>query len=84
MFRYCLNVLMGLSFISLFVTGVLKFPQFRLAFILHSWHLPWLVISRIHDWSGLILGVLILTHLWLNHRWFVARTKAIFQKKQPQ
>jgi hypothetical protein len=82
MFRYILNILMGLSFLVLFVTGLLKFPELQIMFSLYQYPLPWRMISYWHDWSGVALGVLILVHLWLNRRWFGARTKSLFMKKQ--
>jgi hypothetical protein len=81
MFRYILNILMGLSFLVLFITGLLKFPELQIMLGLYQYPLPWRMISYLHDWSGVVLGILILVHLWLNRRWFSARTKNIFCKK---
>jgi Domain of unknown function (DUF4405) len=81
MFRYCLNILMCLSFLAVLITGLLKFPQLHPATMLRFWHLSWLMVSMIHDWSGLVLGVLILIHLWLNRHWFRNRTKIFFSRK---
>jgi hypothetical protein len=72
---------MGLSFLSLLLTGLLKFPELQIILGLYNYPLPWRIISYVHDWSGATLGALIIVHLWLNHQWFVERTKIIFAKK---
>jgi hypothetical protein len=79
--RYFLNILMLLSFISLLVTGLLKFPELQIFFKLYNHHLPWRTISYLHDWSGAVLGLLIIVHICFNRRWFFERTKNIFFKK---
>jgi hypothetical protein len=72
---------MGLSFIVVFLTGLLKFPELQIFFHLYSYHLPWATIKFLHDWSGIILGVAIIIHLWLHRRWTCGMTKKIFTKK---
>jgi hypothetical protein len=81
MLRYWLNILLVLSFIVLLLTGIFKFPELQIAWQLYNYPLPWRTISFLHDWSGVVLGALIIIHLWLNRRWFVERTKSIFAKK---
>ncbi|HTW96452.1 MAG TPA: DUF4405 domain-containing protein [Candidatus Methylomirabilis sp.] len=81
MFRYILNILLMLSFISLLLTGLLKFPELQIFFGLSAYALPWRTISYLHDWSGVVLGVLIIIHLGLHWRWYVERTKNIFFHK---
>jgi hypothetical protein len=36
----------------------------------------------IHDWSGLIMGLLVIIHLILHGKWLVVVTKSFFKKKQ--
>ncbi|HTX87307.1 MAG TPA: DUF4405 domain-containing protein [Candidatus Nanoarchaeia archaeon] len=81
MFRYLLNILLALSFISLAATGLLKFPELQIILGLYNYPLPWRTISYLHDWSGAVLAVLILIHLWLHRRWYAEQTKNIFTKK---
>jgi hypothetical protein len=73
---------MGLSFISLVLTGLLKFPELQVFLGLFNYPLPWRTLSYLHDWSGVVLGALILIHLWLNRRWFAAETKKLFFKSK--
>ncbi len=81
MFRYCLNILMLLSFITLVFTGLMKFPELQIFLGLYNYPLPWRTISYLHDWSGVALSLLIIIHLWLNRRRYFQRTKTIFDKK---
>jgi len=40
-------------------------------------------ISMLHDWSGLIMGLLVLIHLALHWKWIVSMTKnMVFRKKK--
>ena len=36
-------------------------------------------ISLLHDWSGLIMGLLVIIHLALHWRWMVGVTKILFK-----
>jgi hypothetical protein len=72
MFLYIINILLGLSFVVLFLTGLLKFPELQL---------PWRTINFLHNWSGMIFGLTAIIHLCLNRRWVAAMTKNYFLKK---
>jgi hypothetical protein len=37
--------------------------------------MPLALMSDIHDWSGVILGIVIAVHLILNSRWILSMTK---------
>jgi hypothetical protein len=39
--------------------------------------MPLALMSDIHDWSGILLGILVAIHIILNHRWIVAMTRKI-------
>lgn len=72
---------MLICFIVLAFTGILKFRE-----ILRYLHIPYdklpnYQISTIHDWSGLILIILILLHLILQRSWFAYIIKKINLKK---
>jgi len=71
--NYWLDIGMGISFIFLAVTGIMKLDGgFR------SWH----TLSEIHDWSGIILCCFVLLHLILHWRWIVTMTKQAFKRKE--
>jgi hypothetical protein len=82
MLLYIVNVFLGLSFAVLFLTGLLKFPELQQLFNLYSYHLPWRMISFVHNWCGMIFGVTGIIHLCLTRRWVAAMTKNYFFKKK--
>jgi hypothetical protein len=69
--NYFIDVLLAISFFTCFFTGLVK----------------WLGIaqsrnsSALHNWSGLIMGLLIFVHLVLHWGWIVAVTKSFFKSK---
>jgi cytochrome b subunit of formate dehydrogenase len=74
---YATNVLMGFFFITSFVTGLLKFTLLLRLSGLNRLLLPSALISDIHDLSGIMLGLLVLFHLYMNRRWIIAMTRKI-------
>ena len=79
--NYWIDVGLAISFFVCFFTGLIKWPglirvigssAFR---VLHVKN-----ISLLHDWSGLIMGLLVLIHLALHWKWIVQVTKSIFKK----
>ena len=82
MLNYWIDVGLALSFFICFVTGLIKWPNLIKIIgvsaykVLHVRN-----ISMLHDWSGLIMGLLVLIHLALHWEWIVCVTKSIFHKK---
>ena len=79
--NYFVDVLMGIAFISVVVTGVFKFPGLTKYFISIYQIITPLTMARIHDWSGVIMSLLVLIHLILHWKWIVVMTKNIFKRK---
>jgi hypothetical protein len=75
--NWCVDMAMGIVFLVCFVTGLLKFTLLQQALGLNELVLPFAFISALHDWSGILLGVLVAIHLFLNRRWIVKITKKI-------
>jgi len=73
--RWITDLLMGISFLVSFCTGLLKFTILMRVLGLTFVVLPLASISDVHDWSGIVLGCLVVFHLFLNRRWIVAMTK---------
>ncbi|MFA6228298.1 MAG: molybdopterin-dependent oxidoreductase [Patescibacteria group bacterium] len=67
-FKRFIIIAMFLDFILLAGTGIIKFPEWQRYFLLAYDFLPASKISMIHDWSGIILFLLILIHLILKRR----------------
>lgn len=79
--KYWVNIGLIISFLIAFVTGIIKFPGLLLKLGISSKGLPWRQITRLHDWSGVVMGVLVFVHLVQNWSWMVAMTKKTFGKK---
>ncbi|MGA2160646.1 MAG: DUF4405 domain-containing protein [Methanoregula sp.] len=72
------DLAMGITFFVCFVTGLLKFTILLQLTGLTEVVLPSALISNLHDWSGIVLGLLVLLHLFLNRRWIISMTHKIF------
>ena len=79
--KYGIDVAMLVAFILCFVTGILKFPAVLYLIWGGARLSPLLVLTRIHDLSGVILGILVLAHLVLNWSWMVAMTRNLVKGK---
>ncbi|MBU1975077.1 MAG: DUF4405 domain-containing protein [Nanoarchaeota archaeon] len=81
--NYWVDIGLGISFLVSFVTGLVKWPGLikvigpslfgKLYFSKISW---------LHDWSGLIMGLLVLVHLALHWKWIVGTTKRLLGRKK--
>jgi hypothetical protein len=78
--KYVVDIVQLICFITVFITGIIKFPGFLEYFQISSRSIPMNQIKLIHDWSGIIMGILILTHFILNWKWITIMTKRIFSK----
>lgn len=80
--NYIVDVVMGISFILLFITGLIKFPGLVGSFFgIRFGDLPVGLLSTIHDWSGLIMGIFVLFHIALQWKVLTGMTRKIFSKK---
>jgi hypothetical protein len=80
--KYIVDVGLAISFILCFVTGVIKFPGFIRAIGATHRVLPMRDLTLIHDWTGVLMGLLVLAHLVLNYRWIITMTRQIFGRKR--
>jgi len=82
--KYILDAGLLVSFLGVALTGIFKFKGFREFFgISLSYRdppMPW--ISTIHDWSGVVMAVIVLIHLILNWEWIVSVTREIFLERK--
>ena len=81
--KYVIDLGLLLSFLAVTITGIIKFGSFLSLFgiSLDYSSMPIGTMSRIHDWSGIIMAVLVLIHLISNWDWIMATTKGYFEKK---
>jgi len=74
---YAIDCALGILFVISFVTGLLKFTLLLQLTGLNDIVFPSALISTVHDWSGIFLGLLVFLHLYMNRRWILAMTKRI-------
>ena len=79
--RWCLDLGMGIFFLVSFITGFFKFTLLMRIFGLTDIVLPLALMSDIHDWSGLALGLFVAAHLVVNRGWIRAMTGKILAGK---
>jgi hypothetical protein len=75
--RYGVDCLMGVAFLICFITGFFKFTLLMRLLRLTDVVMPLALMSDIHDWSGIVLGLLVAVHLVLNRKWIVSMTRKI-------
>jgi hypothetical protein len=75
--RWAVDLAMGIAFVISFVTGLLKFTVLLQWTGLNGRILPSAFLSDLHDRSGIILGLLVLIHLYLNRQWIIAMTRQV-------
>jgi hypothetical protein len=73
--RYFINIILGLSFLVVILTGVLKLHWLGLDSFIRS-----RLFAEIHDISGIVFVVFSVIHFILHINWYVAITKSLAQK----
>ena len=81
--NYLIDCGLIISFLLSFITGIIKFPEWTRYFGDVFLLIPASTLSKIHDISGIVLGLLVLSHLVLHRKWIVAMTKTTFGRKGP-
>lgn len=64
-----------ISFLICFLTGVVKIPDLYKSLGMTHRDPFMVLMSQLHDWSGVILGVFAILHIVIHRRWFIAMTK---------
>lgn len=82
--KYIVDVGLLVSFLGASFTGIVKFRSFlsMLGISLDYESMNMTLYRQIHDWSGLVMVVLVLIHLILNWSWIVSVTKGFFVKEE--
>jgi hypothetical protein len=75
--KWLIDLLMGISFLVCLVTGLLKYSVLLQLTGLNNVVLPAALISDLHDWTGLLMGLFVFLHLLINRRWIISTTKKI-------
>lgn len=80
--NYLIFILLLIDSILIFITGLIKFPGLLLFFGITPMMLPMYEINILHDWGGIIMIGLTLSHIALNFRWMVAMTKKFARRSE--
>ena len=81
--NYFIDIGLAISFFTCFITGLIKWPGLikiigpSLYMFLHVRN-----ITILHDWSGLIMGLIVFIHLAMHWKWIKVVTKNIFFSKK--
>ena len=79
--NYFIDVGLAISFFTCFYTGLVKWPGLIKIIGVSAYKtLSFDNISRVHNMSGLIIGLLVVIHLVLHWKWIVVVTKSFFKK----
>ena len=79
---YIVDVAMFLSFLIAFFTGLIKW-RLLVDFlgITHLYFvLPMGTIRVWHEWSSIVMSLLVLIHIVLHWKWIIITTRKIFKK----
>jgi len=76
---YGVNLGLFISAAVCITTGIVKFPELTRYIALTGLVLPFRTLSIAHDWSGVILTVLVLFHIVLNWRWMRDMTRTLLR-----
>lgn len=80
--NYIVDIGLIIAIVVSFITGIVRYSELY-AFLGINYGqvlrlLPTYEIRIIHDWMGVIFGILVLIHLILNWKWLVSMTKRYF------
>ena len=75
--KWAVDIGLLVSFVVCSVTGLLKWTLLMRMLGLSGIIFPLALFSDIHDWSGLVLIVLVCAHLLLNGKWIISVSKKV-------
>ena len=73
---------MGIFFVAVVVTGIIKFPGFLRFVGMRNVEISISQISKLHDYTGILMSILVFIHIALNWKWIVVMTKKMFKIKK--
>ena len=84
--KYLIDVGLLISGLLVIVTGVVKFRTlWKILGVNMNYEVMNMTAYRvIHDWSGIVMTVLVIIHIIMNWDWIVATTKCIFRKEHEE
>lgn len=82
--NYVVDIGLIISFIGVFVSGIFKFYPLRNIFAGVFEIISKETMRTIHDWSGIVMGILVIIHIALNWNFMVMETKEMFSKNKEE
>lgn len=79
MTNYLIDIGLAITFIATLVTGLLKFTLILNYVGINPRDLPSYELTLIHDYGGLVMGLLVLGHLLLHRKWMGTMTSKILK-----
>ena len=79
--NYLVYIGLAVTFAVTFVTGVLKFRYLMYIVGIPYFDLPLSLLTDLHDWTGTLMGILILVHLVLHREWVIETTRSLVRRK---
>lgn len=79
--NYIIDVLLGISFLVVGITGIIKMSMISSALGLTYPFLRDSGFNFVHDWSGILMIVFAIIHIALHWNWIVGMTKLMLNKK---
>lgn len=80
--NYLVDLGLLIAFLSVFITGIIKYPGLMPQVGVDYRALPMHLITPLHDSSGVAMGVLVFVHLVLHWGWIVGMSKSFFRKEE--
>ncbi len=81
--NYWIDIGLSISFLVCFYTGLIKWPGIVKIIGVSAYKaLHVKNITILHDWSGLVMGLLVFMHLALHWKWMVSATKVVFKTSE--
>lgn len=77
--NYWIDIGLTIAFITSIITGAIKWPGLIEKFGVSYAQIPYVKITLVHDWSGLIMAILAFVHVILHWDWIVHMTKRLFK-----
>jgi len=78
---YWIDVGLLVSFLGVAITGIIKLKSIAASLGITYGTPIFTSLSRLHDWSGVIMAILVIVHLILHHEWISTVSKQIFSKQ---
>jgi len=78
--KWSVDITMGITFLLCGLTGIFKFTVFMRSFGVTGIILPMALMSDLHDWSGVVLWLLVAVHLFLNRAWILSMTRKVLTR----